>query len=355
MTAKPHAWQRQLLAKLPELIEIERMARHLPLGMGRVSTLVEIPYQDQMLPIHCFDFGGGKEDAPTFLLAAGVHGLERIGTRVVLSYLKTLVNMYQWDEVTRHMLSRVRLVVVPLINPVGMLLNRRSNGNGVDLMRNSPTEALLGEKLNIASGHRISSKLPWYRGRIGDPMEHESQAIVDLVLKEICAKSSTVIALDVHSGFGSIDRLWFPYAKTRQPFPELADVYSLSKLLDHAYPNHIYCIEPQSSSYTTHGDLWDHIYDRNLELNKNCRLLPLTLELGSWLWVKKNPRQLFSAMGIFNPLIPHRQQRILRRHLNLLDFLLRAAAAGDRWVVTNLEKRQEYSKLASLRWYRGAA
>ena len=42
------------------------------------------------------------------------------------------------------------------------------------------------------------------------------------------------------------------------------------------------------------------------------------MEMGSWTWVKKNPRQFFSLLGIFNPLIQHRQLRVLRRHLPLL-------------------------------------
>ena len=54
--------------------------------------------------------------------------------------------------------------------------------------------------------------------------------------------------------------------------------------------------------------------------------------MGSWLWVKKNPRQFFSRRGIFNPLIEHRQQRVLRRHLALLDFAMRAAYSHRRWI-----------------------
>ncbi|CAH2929990.1 MAG: FIG011155: Zinc carboxypeptidase-related protein [uncultured Paraburkholderia sp.] len=49
----------------------------------------------------------------------------------------------------------------------------------------------------------------------------------------------------------------------------------------------------------------------------------MTLELGSWLWIKKNPRQLFSRQGFFNPVKAHRTARVLRRHANLLDFLAR--------------------------------
>ena len=78
--------------------------------------------------------------------------------------------------------------------------------------------------------------------------------------------------------------------------------------------------------------------------------LPLTLELGSWLWIKKNPRQLFSRNGIFNPLINHRQQRVLRRHLSLLDFLARAACSHARWTPAPDQRAQRRAD-ALAAWY----
>ena len=69
--------------------------------------------------------------------------------------------------------------------------------------------------------------------------------------------------------------------------------------------HHRYVIEPQSRQYLAHGDLWDHLYLRSRERPERV-FLPLTLEMGSWIWVKKNPRQLFSRQGIFNPLVQHR-------------------------------------------------
>ena len=82
--------------------------------------------------------------------------------------------------------------------------------------------------------------------------------------------------------------------------------------------------------------------------------LPLTLEMGSWLWVKKNPRQLFSRLGMFNPVIAHREQRVLRRHLPLLDFLLRAALSHARWLPGEAE-RDGHRRQALARWYAGSA
>ncbi|MEO7641920.1 MAG: zinc carboxypeptidase, partial [Ramlibacter sp.] len=102
----------------------------------------------------------------------------------------------------------------------------------------------------------------------------------------------------------------------------------------------------------THGDLWDHLYLQACREGTGV-LLPLTLEMGSWLWVKKNPRQLFSRHGIFNPLIAHRQQRVLRGHLPLLDFAVRAAASWRSWLPEGVE-RDQHHKAALQRWYGSA-
>ena len=81
--------------------------------------------------------------------------------------------------------------------------------------------------------------------------------------------------------------------------------------------------------YLAHGDLWDCAYDR---ARAPAVFLPLTLELGSWLWIKKNPLQVLRREGIFNPIKAHRVERVLRRHSTLLDFLLRAAYCAKRWL-----------------------
>jgi hypothetical protein len=76
--------------------------------------------------------------------------------------------------------------------------------------------------------------------------------------------------------------------------------------------------------------------------------------MGSWLWVKKNPRQLFSRHGIFNPLIEHRRQRVLRRHVAWLDFVMRAALSHGRWLPAG-EAREALHAQALSHWCSRAA
>jgi hypothetical protein len=228
-----------------------------------------------------------------------------------------------------------------------MWMGTRCNPQGVDLMRNAPVES--SEKVAwMVGGQRFSARLPWYRGQLNGPMEIENQAITNLVEEELIPRRFSVV-LDCHSGFGLRDRIWFPYAHSRKPFEFLAEIHALKNLFDHTYPNHTYLFEPQCKQYLTHGDIWDYLSQRSGQSTDRI-FLPLTLELGSWLWVKKNPRQLFSLRGMFNPMVPHRLQRVLRSHMLWLDFLTRAASAHQHWLPA-AESRKHHMEAAHSYWY----
>ncbi|MFN0250668.1 MAG: DUF2817 domain-containing protein [Kofleriaceae bacterium] len=309
--------------RLPALVEIERLADSVVTRGAKVDVLATVGD----LRIHAFTFGSSDRRRPTLLVTGGVHGLERIGTDVAIAYLVTLVARLAWDELLHAALERCRVIVVPLLNPVGMTRGTRANGNGVDLMRNAPASNLGGTPL--LGGHRISRYLPWYMGRDNAAMEPEAAALVELVERELFA-SPFAIALDLHSGFGMRDRLWYPYARTREPLPDLPTIIALDELLDASLPNHVYLVEQTARVYTIRGDLWDYLYDRR-RAHGGGVLLPLTLEMGSWAWVRKNPWQGLSSIGRFNPIKPHRLSRTLRRHLPLIDFLHHATASHATW------------------------
>ena len=334
-------------SELNELIELENIIRA---GGSHLSTQVacEVSAGPQRFPIHVIALGNPSPDVPVVGFFGGFHGLERIGAEVVMAYLRSLVSRLEWDSVLHRQLESVRLVFMPIVNPGGMWRGTRANPNGVDLMRNAPLAAT--EKVPfLFGGQRISARLPWYRGLEGAPMEPENMAVCAVVENELLSRKFS-IALDCHSGFGINDRLWFPYAHTTQPIGHLPEMHALMEIYDQTHPNHRYVFEPQSRQYLAHGDIWDYLYQRACALPDRT-FLPLTLEMGSWMWVKKNPRQLFSRHGIFNPLIEHRQHRVLRRHLSWLDFLSRAACGYARWIPT--ESSREQHRLAALkRWYR---
>jgi hypothetical protein len=333
----------------PELPELAALNRIVELGAAHLQCRVvcNVAVPGGSYPVHAITLGNPDPAVPAVGYFGGVHGLERIGAEVVIAYLHSLVMRLQWDSTLHRQLETVRLVFMPIANPGGMHLGTRANPRGVDLMRNAPVTALDPVPF-LVGGQRVSARLPWYRGAANGAMEAESQALCEVVQSELLNRPFS-LALDCHSGFGVSDRLWFPFAHTRAPIAHLAEMHALKSIFSQSNSYHRYTVEPQSAQYLAHGDLWDHLYQ--LACRDADRIfLPLTLEMGSWLWVKKNPRQLFSRHGIFNPLIEHRQQRVLRQHQMLLDFLSRAASGHDRWL-PKADARVQQHAMALQDWY----
>jgi Zinc carboxypeptidase len=336
-----------------ELSELAELSRILEAGAAHldVRRLCEVEVEGQRFPVLAAILGSTAPEAPAVGFFGGVHGLERIGTQVMLAFLATLVARLPWDELLQEQLSRVRLLFVPIVNPGGMWRGTRANPNGVDIMRNAPVECSQRVAFPIG-GHRVSARLPFYRGLAGAPMEAETRAICDLVESEMLARPFS-IALDCHSGFGVRDRIWFPHAHTRFPFPDIAEVHALLAMFDSAYPHHNYLFEPQCKQYLTHGDVWDYLYLRSRTGERRV-FLPLTLEMGSWLWIKKSPRQILSRVGMFNPIAAHRQQRVLRSHLTWLEFLCRSAPSYRKWLPQGAD-RAGHERAALATWFQAGA
>ncbi len=295
-------------------------------------------------PLYTAAIGSRDPAAPAIGFFGGIHGLERIGTQLILHYMRALLFRLEWDDLLHRQLEKIRLIFMPIVNPGGMFAHKRANPNGVDLMRNAPQRAESRVPF-LAGGQTFTPLLPWYCGKPGEAMQSESAALLKVVAGELASRPFS-LALDCHSGYGFDDSIWFPYAKTRRLMPHLAEMFALKTMLEQSMPHHAYSFEPQSNQYLLHGDLWDHAYE---QAPSGHVFLPMTLELGSWLWIRKNPRQLFSRHGIFNPMKAHRVKRVLRRHADLLDFLTRAAYAAPRWLPL-AERRAQLTRLAVAHW-----
>ncbi|MFZ3141810.1 M14 family zinc carboxypeptidase [Polaromonas sp.] len=326
--------------------EFEELKAILRAGGTRLETRTVdyITSGTNSFPLLTASIGASDPQAPAVGFFGGIHGLERIGTQLILHFMRALLFRLEWDELLRLQLQKIRLVFMPIVNPGGMWAHKRSNPSGVDLMRNAPQRADSRVPF-LAGGQTLSSLLPWYCGRPGTPMQTESAALLEVVREQLASRPFS-LALDCHSGYGFSDSIWFPYARTRRLMAHLPEMFTLKTLLEQSHPHHVYRFEPQSNQYLLHGDLWDHAYDH---APAGHVFLPMTLELGSWLWIRKNPRQLFSRQGIFNPIMAHRTQRVLRRHADLLDFLTRAAYAVPNWLPTD-DRRAQLFRLATAHW-----
>ncbi len=330
---------------LPEFTLIDQLAQQSN-GWLEPKVLDVVEHKGLQLPLVAMSFGSNKPDVPAITFVGGIHGVERIGTQVLLSYLHTLVHRARWDSNLKKVLKKMRFNFLPLMNPVGMYNGTRSNGNGVDLMRNAPIEAK--EKPSwMVGGQSFSAKLPWYRG--SGALELENQVLIDY-LKQECFHREFNLVLDCHSGFGMRDRLWIPYAYRKRPPRKVWGYYALHQLFEQAYPHHNYIFEPQSLQYTTHGDLWDYV-GKMVKNEYGKPFFTLTLEMGSWNWVRKRPIQLLSFKGLFNPHAEHRWARVQRSHLVLFDFLKQAVLDHKNWLPDKAERGKMRHEAIEY-WYR---
>ncbi|TGL20513.1 DUF2817 domain-containing protein [Leptospira bourretii] len=284
------------------------------------STKTEVGFR---FPIYVLEIG--KESAikrNVAGLVAGVHGLETIGIRVLLDFLDDLFAR-KTSELYREIKDgELGIVCIPILNPGGVAMKRRSNPNGVDLMRNSGVEAVKAPF--FFGGHKISNVFPYYRGNI---LQAESR-VLDRFYSEyfLPAKNTMIPVIDIHSGFGAVDHVWWPYAGTHD---QCVDESLFQKIANHLTTrlNHIlYRFGPQSETYTTHGDLWDRLYNefqktKELSPTKDSRFLPLTLEIGTWSDIQLDPWKVFRKRGIFNPARESKKESIISHRKFLTDVL----------------------------------
>jgi hypothetical protein len=332
------------LLKLGKLVDLGGPLKDLV----QFETLSLIKYKSDEFPIYSFSIGSKDPGHPVLFITGGVHGIERVGAQLACSLLKTTLDRLIWDKAHQDLFKHIRLIFIPLVNPVGYTHFKRCNGNDVDLMRNSPVVAI-DKTPFLLGGQRFSKMLPWYQGEL-NVLEEENTALANKFFQET-QNSKNIISIDFHSGFGMKDRIWFPYSYTKKPFDRIAEMYAFSKLFENTYPYHIYKIEPQSKGYLLNGDIWDHLYLRMKEVNPEAVYLPLTLEMGSWIWVRKNPLQIFSKQGMFNPVKEHRLKRTYRRHNLLFDFLLKSLYSNQVWSNLDPALVQKNLKLAHEEWY----
>lgn len=337
----------RLYRRLSELISLEQLCRQAGDWLTtRTEALIDV--DDYRLPVVSVCIGNVHKARRCLLLTGGIHGVERIGTQVLLAWLESVVERCRWDAHWRQQFEEeVAIVALPIVNPGGMLKDWRSNPQHVDLNRHAPIDAEDRVPF-LVGGQRLWRKLPWHRGHFDQQVEPEFIALRNVIDRH-SHPERPMLAVDLHSGFGFRDHLWIPYAYRRQPIDDIGSYMALKLLWERNFPHHNYAFGPQSMHYLSHGDMWDYFHMRARQ--QGIKLLPLTLEMGSWLWVKKHPRQLFSFAGLFNPTVPHRHARVLRSHLVLLDFLLAAIRNPASWIVSG-ERERHMQQIAQTLWYR---
>ncbi len=142
--------------------QIRQESKNLYLHLNQSS----VPWQifsrsTENKPIYLFETGNGPD---TILIMAAFHGNEPVGFDLVVRLADTLYK--------NHSLIRNHVVLVPAVNPDGLIKGTRQNANGVDINRNFPT----------ADWSPVYTKKKYFPGREAGS-EVETQVVMALLDK----------------------------------------------------------------------------------------------------------------------------------------------------------------------------
>ena len=182
-------------------------------GSASADQRKEIGRSVQGRPI--LAFASGPVEAPLKVLVVGaIHGDETAGMRIARRLIRA------------ESMRRVRLFVIPTINPDGVAAGTRGNAHGVDLNRNFPY------RWRPLDGGEYSGPRP-----LSEP---ESRAVQGLILSQ-----RPDVTIWLHQPFGLIDRpegnpfaaqrfaqlIGLPFQRLRGPYPG-----SASRWQNHRFP-----------------------------------------------------------------------------------------------------------------------
>lgn len=118
------------------------------------------------------------------VVIGNIHGHEKESTHGLLSLFNDLCNNWQQQQSLRTLRANTHIMFIPILNPDGFNMNKRKNGNGVDLARNFPA----GWTANL-------DPEDWYYLGPAPASEIETNVILALIEQN----SDTYFAVDVHN------------------------------------------------------------------------------------------------------------------------------------------------------------
>ena len=105
--------------KLKELDELNELEKISP-SLVKFKTLDSVEYKGKNYPIRSVTIGPDDPSVPTLGLFGGVHGLEKVGSQVIVAYFASLFEQLKWDKDLLRRFEDFRIVSIPIVNPVGM-------------------------------------------------------------------------------------------------------------------------------------------------------------------------------------------------------------------------------------------
>ena len=116
-------WE-ELRSNYPEYVSRKQIGTSV---QGRAIYRYDFNYYDLMNPI---------DGRPIIYVNNGIHAIETHCIYAILAFFKDLCDNWLNDDQLGFIHNNIHLVVVPLANPDGFVVNTRQNANGVDINRN---------------------------------------------------------------------------------------------------------------------------------------------------------------------------------------------------------------------------
>jgi hypothetical protein len=91
----------------PSFPEYDQLLALLELGAPwfRSKIACEVTVQGHSFAVHVASLGTDAPDAPAIGIFGGIHGLERIGTQLVLDYMRSVLCRLAWDDLLHRQLA----------------------------------------------------------------------------------------------------------------------------------------------------------------------------------------------------------------------------------------------------------
>lgn len=265
-------------------------------ALGPDGNLEQLGYSTKnktgfRFPIYLLQYGKNTKRAIPITYLAGVHGIEAIGIQVLFDFIHYIAKSESCQEIQDAVSSgRLIFYFIPIVNPGGFVEKSRSNPAGIDLMRNSGEN---GEKaLPFFGGQKLSKKLPYYRG---NSMQLENRILKRFIKERVLTPNNFVPVIDIHSGYGKSNHLWWPPAGKLKPLDEEQRFQDVADFIREKQYINQYAMHRQNLSYRVHGDIWDLLFEESIK--ENSGILPFTLEIGTW----HSIRQLWKPRDLFKP------------------------------------------------------
>jgi carboxypeptidase T len=208
----------------------------------------------EILALRITDAPGTSEDEPKLAFWGGIHGDEYAGGELPYRYALYLCDSYGLDPAVTRYVDENEIWCIPMINPDGRVLGRRTNANGVDVNRDFGYE---------------------WSGEGGSPAPFSQ--VESRAQREFCAEHAITLSTTFHC---SGDVVFYPWGYAPQDVPDHGEIVDLSRryaaAASYAYGNSWH-------DYETHGELLDDLYGSRggicltVEVSNSASSLPQTI------------------------------------------------------------------------------